>query len=256
MTFEEWMRNRGLSSSTIKKYVDAIRGLLTSWAKTGGLIIKPIDEIHALEDLGKILPGIKALPSYIERNAKGHGMYGAALERYSEFLSGASFSSDSDFSSQGPHSLKLDALIASTELEPFSPIGQEDGRIKVLREIVRRQGQPKFRANLIDAYESRCAISGCTVLPILEAAHITPYLGPATNLVSNGILLRADLHTLWDLGLIAIDPETNVIWVDTNVADSYYQGLKGRNAFQPKKVSDRPSSDALMQQWQSVNKRC
>ena len=60
----------------------------------------------------------------------------------------------------------------------------------------------KFRDALIGAYAGRCAITGCSVLDILEAAHITPYLGPDTNHVTNGLLLRADLHTLFDTCLL------------------------------------------------------
>lgn len=65
------------------------------------------------------------------------------------------------------------------------------------------------------------------VTALLEAAHITPYLGPDTNSITNGLLLRADLHTLWDLGLIAVNPSTRMVWVSPSVNDPTYQALSG-----------------------------
>ncbi len=75
----------------------------------------------------------------------------------------------------------------------------------VLSLIRKRQGQPAFRAALLQAYESRCAITEADTIEVLEAAHITPFSegGPMTT--DNGLLLRSDVHTLFDLGLIAVD---------------------------------------------------
>jgi putative restriction endonuclease len=76
----------------------------------------------------------------------------------------------------------------------------EDMRDWALRCIAARRGQAAFRAALIDAYGGRCSITGCDAVEALEAAHISPYKGDHTNDVTNGLLLRADLHTLFDLG--------------------------------------------------------
>lgn len=91
---------------------------------------------------------------------------------------------------------------AADDSSNFSLIGVEDNRKRTLKEITIRQGQGAFRSGLLTAYEGRCAITGTAVQQVLEAAHVTPYLGPETNHVSNGILLRSDLHTLWDRGLV------------------------------------------------------
>ena len=73
-----------------------------------------------------------------------------------------------------------------------------------------RLGQGAFRVLVTDAYERRCAVTGEKTLPVLEAAHIKPYalLGP--HRVSNGILLRSDLHKLFDLGYVTVTPELRV----------------------------------------------
>lgn len=85
-----------------------------------------------------------------------------------------------------------------------------DERHRALRAVVGRQGQPRFRAALLYAYGRTCAITGCTASPVLEAAHIDPYLGEHTQHVTDGLLLRSDVHTLFDLYLIAITADLTV----------------------------------------------
>lgn len=92
----------------------------------------------------------------------------------------------------------------------FDPKDSKDQRVRAIAEVVRRRGQAKFRKRLLDAYSNTCAVTGCDAVEALEAAHITPYLGEETNHPQNGLLLRADIHSLFDLGLISIDPETLV----------------------------------------------
>ena len=91
--------------------------------------------------------------------------------------------------------------------ETFDPSGIEDGRQKIFSAVLRRQGQQAFRRKLLQAYRNRCAITGCETRWVLEAAHITPYRGTKTNNLANGLILRADIHTLFDLGLISVDPD-------------------------------------------------
>jgi len=67
-----------------------------------------------------------------------------------------------------------------------------------------RVGQGAFRILVTDAYSRRCAISGEKTLPVLEAAHIKPYSTSGINATYNGILLRADIHKLFDSGYITI----------------------------------------------------
>ncbi|GGC69247.1 hypothetical protein GCM10011504_53930 [Siccirubricoccus deserti] len=92
--------------------------------------------------------------------------------------------------------------------EAFDPDSIEEVRRRALRAIRVRRGQPAFRAALLQTYAGRCAITGCAVPDVLEAAHIVPYQGLLTNHVTNGLLLRADLHTLFDCGLIAVRLDT------------------------------------------------
>jgi putative restriction endonuclease len=70
-----------------------------------------------------------------------------------------------------------------------------------------RLGQGAFRVLVTDAYERRCAVTGEKTLPVLEAAHIKPYALHGPHRVNNGLLLRSDLHKLFDLGYVTLTPE-------------------------------------------------
>ena len=73
-----------------------------------------------------------------------------------------------------------------------------------------RLGQGAFRVEVIDAYSRRCAITGEKTLPALEAGHIRPYAKNGPHEIRNGLLLRSDLHNLFDLGYITVTPDYRV----------------------------------------------
>lgn len=84
-----------------------------------------------------------------------------------------------------------------------------------------RPGQSAFRELLMDAYNGRCAITGVSVEEAIEAAHIKPFSLGGADALSNGILLRVDLHRLFDAGQIAIDPANFKVCVAKGVAHDY-----------------------------------
>ena len=120
---------------------------------------------------------------------------------------------------------------------------------RVLRDIQTRRGQPAFRAALIRAY-GECAISGCTDVETLEAAHITPHSTNENYRTSNGLLLRADLHTLFDLRLISVNPSTGRVVIAASLGSTYrqYEGHPLRLPVDPK---DHPDSRGLMDHFQA-----
>jgi putative restriction endonuclease len=129
--------------------------------------------------------------------------------------------------------------------EVFDPANISDGRQRVLAAVLQRLGQQSFRKKLLVAYRQRCAMTRCQTLWVLEAAHITPYRGIKTNAVTNGLLLRADIHTLFDLGLISIEPSEGKIHVSSRLKGSQYSGLHGRVPMLPLHPAARPSLAAL-----------
>ncbi|MCK9548461.1 MAG: HNH endonuclease [Sphaerochaeta sp.] len=114
-----------------------------------------------------------------------------------------------------------------------------------------RIGQGAFKVMVADAYNRRCAISEERTLPVLEAAHIIPFsAAESSNAVTNGMLLRRDIHTLFDQGYLTISTDYH-IEVSPRLKDDYgngriyyaYHGLLLPNI--PTKVSERPSVEAL-----------
>ncbi len=71
-------------------------------------------------------------------------------------------------------------------------------------------------------------ITGCKVQDILEAAHIHAYSDGGSFDITNGLLLRADIHTLFDLGLIAINTIDMSVIITSNLRATEYQELEGR----------------------------
>lgn len=118
-----------------------------------------------------------------------------------------------------------------------------------------REGQGAFRARVLDAYGRRCSITGERSLPVLEAAHIQPYLSPLSNHVQNGLSLRADIHRLFDDGYVTVTPELR-FEVSRSLRDEYengreYYALSGRRLIAPGRREDTPSPEAL--EWHATN---
>ncbi|CAG4884549.1 Restriction endonuclease [Georgfuchsia toluolica] len=120
-----------------------------------------------------------------------------------------------------------------------------------------RLGQGAFRVLVTDAYSRRCAITGESTLPVLEAAHILPFAECGPNEVSNGMLLRSDFHKLFDLGFVTVTEDFRVE-VSQRIREEWFNGkayyrLHGKElANLPETASQRP--DAAFLRWH--NEHC
>jgi putative restriction endonuclease len=85
-----------------------------------------------------------------------------------------------------------------------------DERMLVMRDQVVREGQGAFRLRLLDAYEGQCAITGEHTGPVLDAAHIQPYLGPGSNHVQSGLVVTKEFHALFDQGYVGVTPDYEI----------------------------------------------
>lgn len=146
-----------------------------------------------------------------------------------------------------PPLLAPDAADEDEEAAPGYEPGREDAREEVKRAIKRRRGQRVFRDQLRNRFEDTCAVTGCRVLDVLEAAHIAPYRGARDNHAANGLLLRADIHTLFDLDLLGIDPDTLEVKLDPRIRFAPYDELEGRRLLL--KGQWEPSKAALRLRW-------
>jgi putative restriction endonuclease len=117
-----------------------------------------------------------------------------------------------------------------------------------------RLGQGSFRIMVTDAYGRRCAVSGERTLPVLEAAHIKPYSGEGTHDIRNGLLLRSDLHTLYDRGYLTVTPDYR-LEVSRRIKEEFqngreYYALEGKQITVPKLEAERPRTDLL--EWHAT----
>lgn len=130
---------------------------------------------------------------------------------------------------------ELRSYAAATTVDDLaqSAASLEDARRRTNRAIVARQGAGAFRSAALSAFGGRCALSGYDVEQGLEAAHVVPYLGEHTNAVSNTLLLRADLHTLFDRELLGIDPETLLVSLAPQLMQSCLSPLNGTQVSLP-----------------------
>ena len=132
--------------------------------------------------------------------------------------------------------------------EGFVPLEVDERRL-ALREATAREGQGAFRLRLLRAYGGQCAITGEHTGPVLDAAHIQPYLGPRSNHVQNGLLLRG-VPRLFDEGYVAVTPELR-FEVSRRLKDDYengrvYYDLDGAPLkVIPRRKEARPSRRAL-----------
>lgn len=113
-----------------------------------------------------------------------------------------------------------------------------------------RLGQGGFRVSVTDAYQRRCAISGEKTLPVLEAAHIQPYASEGPHTLQNGLLLRSDIHTLFDSGYLTITPELKVevsqrLHNDYGNGRDYYKFHGEKLIILPASVTDYPAREFI-----------
>jgi putative restriction endonuclease len=113
-----------------------------------------------------------------------------------------------------------------------------------------RLGQRSFRIAVLDAYERRCTVTNERTLPALEAAHIRDYADVQLHSLSNGLLLRSDIHNLFDAGYVTVTPDY-MFEVSRRIKEEFENGreyyrLHGTAIRMPKVASHRPDAQALV----------
>jgi hypothetical protein len=121
-----------------------------------------------------------------------------------------------------------------------------------LGKIASRPEQTAFSMELRELYEGRCAVTRCDTIEVLEAAHIQVKRGADNNDMKNGILLRADIHALFDAGLISLSEDGTRVQVRAAFHDdSSYQFLN--NAFVHRPNHDAPSKENILHHRRRFN---
>ena len=155
-----------------------------------------------------------------------------------------------------------DQLIARLEREGAARVGKERAEPEIpggYGEPIprpRRIGQGTFRVVITDIYQRRCAVTEEKALPALDAAHIRPFSEEPENYIRNGVLMRSDLHRLFDAGYMTITPEYRTE-VSRRIKEDFddgenYMRLHGSPVWMPDRYDFRPDPEILA--WHNENR--
>lgn len=194
MTFEHWMRHRGLSDASVRKYSSAVSGVMSAWAIEGGLLEGPLTSIQSLSRFEAVAAALRQLPIFIDRNERGNSMYNSALNKLADYLR-EGFDSDVEGD--------VDTILADSD----ASLTEKASLIKA------RIGQGGFRQKLV-ALWGGCAVTGYKDTAMLVASHIKPWRASSNQERLdrfNGLLLLPTLDKAFDSGLITFDAPGRVL---------------------------------------------
>ena len=147
-----------------------------------------------------------------------------------------------------------ECLERAAQLRPEAePLADELRRCGAPRTVQPRLGQGTFRIAVTSAYGA-CAVSGEHSLPALEAAHVRPYADGGAHALPNGLLLRADIHRLYDAGYVTVTPDHRFC-VSRDLVEEFHNGCEyerfaGRTITVPNALTDQPDPDLL--EWHAA----
>ena len=171
-----------------------------------------------------------------------------------EIVRGKGYSTDAEAGQRiwAEVEVRLQSKPASFPLD--GPSG-EVPRFGQAQTVFPRLGQGAFRVVVTDSYKRQCALTGSHVLHVLDAAHIRPYGQGGNHSPSNGLLLRQDVHTLFDRGYLTVSPDHRVE-ISRRIKDEFdngkeYYALHGKTILIPDQPEFRPSTEELI--WHNEN---
>jgi hypothetical protein len=115
-----------------------------------------------------------------------------------------------------------------------------------------RKGQQRLRKNLLIVYQHECCISKTGPENVLQAAHIESHAISGLNITENALLLRSDIHDLFDDNLILIHPETLEVKVHSSLSKTEYQKYHGI-CLKMRTDNKKPSYEKLKTRWNLAN---
>ncbi len=154
------------------------------------------------------------------------------------------------YSTDDAEGLQLwEAVNDNLSRQPGNELAEELVRYGKPQRIRPRLGQGAFRVLVTDIYGRRCAVTQERTLPALEAAHIRPYRCGGSHDAQNGLLLRRDIHSLFDSGYVTVTPDLN-FEVSRRIREEYengrhYYALHGKRIHAPESLVERPNPVAL-----------
>ncbi|MNK33957.1 hypothetical protein D3C87_524560 [compost metagenome] len=202
---------------------------------------------------------INSIQEYMNKNSEKYGKrtldtysykLGSIVLRNCEFWDKQDYKDPEDYDIKFP--LRAETIRCLDQDDPFlhDNSGLTDfGLVNEPREdnvyvVKYRNGQSVFKGKILKAYNNTCCITGETMPELLEAVHIQKYANKYSNHVQNGVLLRVDIHRLFDSNLLIVDKDYT-IRISSLVTDEYYKHFDGKKINLPLLEQDRPSVEAL-----------
>ncbi|QHD50145.1 HNH endonuclease [Vreelandella aquamarina] len=134
-----------------------------------------------------------------------------------------------------------DPVKPQSEFDIDSVVDDRENKLKLAHV---RKGQKAFRSDVLNAFGGKCVVTGCDIPQALQACHIYSYIGEATNHPSNGLLLRSDLHGLFDSYLITVSAKGRLL-LSSTLKGSYYKKYNNLKVRFPSKKEHEVSESAL-----------
>lgn len=202
---------------------------------------------------------IDSIQEYIGKNSIRAGGKIINIDTYEIgciVLNNCQFWDEDSFINAETHNIKFATQVVTikyfTEYDPFIQAGNERDNFNLVNEPRNdrrgktniRDGQGEFKGKILKAYNNKCCISGEDIIELLEAAHIQEYRNRHSNHVQNGLLLRVDLHRLFDNELLFID-ENYIVHISNLVTSNQYRQYDGLTISLPDSINDHPSKVAL-----------
>ncbi len=202
---------------------------------------------------------INSIQNYIDKNSKKSGSQPIDINTYEIgciILDNCEFWNNAIFINPADHNIDFATQVVKIkyfdQYDPFMQSQEERDNFNLINEprenkptvTNSRERQSEFKGRILKAYHSRCCISGETISELLEAAHVQEYRNTSSNHVQNGLLLRIDIHRLYDNHLLFID-SNYIIHVSNLVTSQQYRQLHGQTITLPDLDYSWPSKEAL-----------
>jgi len=203
---------------------------------------------------------LSSIQKYIDRNSKNVGGIKLEASSYklgSIVLKNCEFWNEEDYKVPDDYGVSFPKQVVTVKYfpkiyDPFYHIIHFANKFTIIEEprdnerrlVQIRNGQSIFKGRILKAYNNKCCVTGETIPELLEAAHIQEYRNSNSHNIQNGLLLRVDIHRLYDNNLIFID-RYFIIHVSNYIKDEYYRQFNLKRIALPINEYEHPSAEVL-----------
>ena len=128
----------------------------------------------------------------------------------------------------------------------------KEGLDRVIASIIRRRGQPEFPQGIDRGLQWQVCDKWMRCRGSSRGMPYSAMRGSQTNRVSNGLLMRADLHTLFDVGLLAVNPSNVTVVIAPSLLQTTYREFSGEDDLGPGRHGQQTKSGCTPCSWQMV----